>query len=180
MSSTVPRSVRSPLLRSVVYLIAGSARIRKIDAMTWQLARDSDERRESELEARLVEHNRAASVVIRLRFERDNLHARPVQAYAIEEAGRLIGGCAGSTVDVWHWLTVDTMWVEPSRRGQGIGRELLAEVESQARERGCRWARLNTWEFQAPGFYERLGYVVYGREIDYPPGHINHLMRKDL
>jgi ribosomal protein S18 acetylase RimI-like enzyme len=72
------------------------------------------------------------------------------------------------------------MWVDPSRRRQGLGRELLTAVEDQARGRGCRWAKLNTWEFQAPEFYERLGYLVYGREIDYPPGHTNYLMRKDL
>lgn len=148
--------------------------------MTWLLERDADDRREDELENHLVEHNRASSEAMRLRFERDNLKARPVQAYAVEESGRLIGGCVGSTEDVWHWLTVDAMWVEPSRRGQGLGRTLLAEVESEARERGCRWAKLNTWEFQAPDFYQRLGYVVYGREVDYPPGHTNHLMRKDL
>ena len=40
--------------------------------------------------------------------------------------------------------------------------------------------QLNTWEFQAPDFYARCGYVVYGRETDFPPGHTNHLMRKDL
>jgi GNAT superfamily N-acetyltransferase len=62
----------------------------------------------------------------------------------------------------------------------GIARTLLAAVEDEARTRGGRWAKLNTWEFQAPGFYEHLGYVVYGREIDYPPGHVNYLMRKDL
>jgi GNAT superfamily N-acetyltransferase len=165
---------------TVAYVVAGYGHIRKIDGMSWQLDRESDERREDELLDHLVHYNRARSEAIRLRFERDNLKARPVQAFALDEAGQLIGGCAGSTVNVWHWLTVDTMWVEPSHRGHGIGRELLAEVEGQARARGCRWAKLNTWEFQAPEFYERLGYVVYGREIDYPPGHINHLMRKDL
>jgi GNAT superfamily N-acetyltransferase len=72
------------------------------------------------------------------------------------------------------------MWVRARDRGKGLGRQLLAAVEEQARERGCRWAKLNTWEFQAPGFYARCGYVVYGRETDYPPGHVNHLMRKDL
>jgi GNAT superfamily N-acetyltransferase len=81
---------------------------------------------------------------------------------------------------VWQWLTVDTMWVHPDRRGDGLGTALLAAVEAEARARGCRWAKLNTWEFQAPGFYERHGYVEYGREVDYPPGHVNHLMRKAL
>jgi GNAT superfamily N-acetyltransferase len=148
--------------------------------VTWQLERDLDARREDELTDHLVEHNRSASEAVRRRFEAENLKSRPVQAYAIDEAGQLIGGCVGSTVDVWHWLTVDTMWVDPSRRGEGIARALLEDVERQARERGCRWAKLNTWEFQAPGFYAHLGYVVYAREIDYPPGHVNHLMRKDL
>jgi GNAT superfamily N-acetyltransferase len=170
----------SPLLESDAHLIAEQTHIGKIDAMTWQLDRDSDERREDELTYHLVEHNRAASEAIRRRFERGNLEARPVQAFAVDDSAQLIGGCLGSTVDVWQWLTVDVMWVEPSRRGLGIGRDLLADVEKQARERGCRWAKLNTWEFQAPEFYEHLGYVVYGREIDYPPGHVNHLMRKDL
>ena len=57
-----------------------------------------------------------------------------------------MGDCVGNTVDVWRWLTIDTMWVSPSHRGDGLGRQLLAAVEEQARERGCRWAKLNTWE----------------------------------
>jgi GNAT superfamily N-acetyltransferase len=148
--------------------------------MTWRISLDPEERLEDQLSDRLVEYNQGASEAIRLRFQQDNLRARPVQAYATDEAGRLIGGCTGSTVDIWQWLTIDTMWVDPSRRRQGIGRELLTAVEDQARARDCRWAKLNTWEFQAPDFYQRLDYVVYGREIDYPPGHTNYLMRKDL
>ena len=72
------------------------------------------------------------------------------------------------------------MWVDPALRRTGLGRALLSSVEDQARDRGCRWSKLNTWEFQAPEFYERCGYEVYAREVDYPPGHVNHLMRKDL
>src|SRR3954447_19360422 len=160
--------------------IARLRSLRQVVRMTWRIHLAADERLEDRLTERLVAHNQAAAEAIRLRFERDNLPARAVQAYAMDEAGQLIGGCTGSTVDVWHWLTIDTMWVEPSRRRQGLGRELLTAVEDQARSRECRWAKLNTWEFQAPEFYERLGYVVYGREIDYPPGHTNYLMRKDL
>ena len=148
--------------------------------MTWHIEMAPDHAREDELTEHLVQHNREASEAVRLRFEPDNLRSRPVQAFAVNDAGELVGGCVGRTEDVWQWLTVDTMWVDPRHRGQGLGQQLLETVESQARNRGCRWAKLNTWEFQAPGFYARLGYHVYGREVDYPPGHTNHLMRKDL
>ena len=77
-------------------------------------------------------------------------------------------------------LPIDLMWVRHDQRGNGWGRELLTAVEEQARQRGCRWAKLITWEFQAPDFYSRCGYAVYARETDYPPGRVNHLMRKTL
>jgi GNAT superfamily N-acetyltransferase len=153
---------------------------REVRGVAWRIELGPDQRLEDETTEHLVEHNQETSVAIRRRFEPDNLPARPVAAYAVDDAGELVGGCVGSTVDVWHWLTVDMMWVRPSHRGQGLGRRLLAAVEEQARERGCRWAKLNTWEFQAPDFYARCGYVIYGRETDFPPGHTNHLMRKDL
>jgi GNAT superfamily N-acetyltransferase len=148
--------------------------------VTWRIELGPDPRREEETTERLVEHNQVASAAIRRRFEPENLPARPVAAYAIDDDGRLVGGCVGSTVDVWQWLTVDMMWVRPHQRGKGLGRLLLGAVEEEARERGCRWVKLNTWEFQAPGFYSRCGYAIYGREENFPPGHTNHLMRKDL
>jgi len=148
--------------------------------MTWRIELGPDEGREEETTDGLVAHNLEASAAIRERFEPANLPARPVAAYAVGDDGELLGGCVGSTIDVWRWLTIDTMWVNEGHRGQGLGRLLLAAVEQQARDRGCRWARLNTWEFQAPDFYARCGYETYGRETDYPPGHTNHLMRKDL
>ena len=148
--------------------------------MNLRISIDLDQRLEDEITDRLVEHNLDASELIRRRFEPENLPSKPVAAYAIDDAGELLGGCVGNTVDVWQWLTIDTMWVSPTQRSEGLGRRLLAAVEDQARERGCRWAKLNTWEFQAPEFYERCGYTTYGVEVDYPPGHTNHLMRKDL
>jgi GNAT superfamily N-acetyltransferase len=148
--------------------------------MTWRIDLAPDSRHKDDLTERLVLHNQAASEAVRQRFEPPNLSSRAAEAYALDDADELLGGCVGSTIDVWHWLTIDLMWVHPSQRGKGLGRELLASVEEQARQRGCRWAKLNTWEFQAPEFYARSGYLVYGRETDYPPGHVNHLMRKDL
>jgi GNAT superfamily N-acetyltransferase len=148
--------------------------------MGWHIETDAASEHEDELTTGLVEHNKSASEAIRQRFEPDNLRSRPVAAYAVDESGDLLAGCVGHTEDIWQWLTIDTMWVRPERRGEGLGRAVLEAVEEQARERGCRWAKLNTWEFQAPGFYLRCRYVEYGRETDYPPGHVNHLMRKEL
>lgn len=139
----------------------------------------SDDEAEEHVTEGLVAYNREHSEMIRLRFLDENLRSRPVAAYAYAD-GRLVGGCTANTVDVWRWLTIDTMWVEESARRSGVGRELLAAVEREAQARGCRWSKLNTWDFQSPGFYERCGYVEYGREVDYPPGHVNVLMRKEL
>ena len=56
-------------------------------------------------------------------------------------------------------------------RGRGIGRRVMALAESQARAAGLDGMWLDTWTFQAPGFYEKLGFVECGRINDYPPGH---------
>jgi GNAT superfamily N-acetyltransferase len=139
-----------------------------------------DEAREDVVTAGLVAHNQAASDMIRLRFQPENLRSQPLAAYALDDDGTVVGGCVASMVPIWHWLEIDTMWVDPGHRGSGLARRLLERVEDQARAAGCRWAKLNTWEFQAPGFYAACGYVEHGREVDYPPGHTNVLMRKDL
>jgi GNAT superfamily N-acetyltransferase len=147
--------------------------------ITWRIETTPDAAREDEITERLVDHNKAASSLVRMRFEPDNLRT------AGRGVRRRAGWCAGRRVHRPHRGRLgpadDRHAVGAARRRvEGIGRALLAAVEEQARGRGCRWAKLNTWEFQAPGFYERCGYEEYGREVDYPPGHVNHLMRKDL
>jgi len=56
---------------------------------------------------------------------------------------------------------------------------LMGQAEGRARERGCHSTWLDTFSFQARGFYEKLGYEEFGR-LDYPPGHYRHFMRKRL
>jgi GNAT superfamily N-acetyltransferase len=148
--------------------------------MGTRLLTDPDSAHEDATRERLIAHNVAASEAVRRRFEPQHLKAEPVAAYAVDDGGELLGGCVGRIEALWQWLTIDLMWVRDDQRGNGLGRELLTAVEEQARQRGCRWAKLNTWEFQAPDFYSRCGYEVYAREQDYPPGHVNHLMRKSL
>jgi hypothetical protein len=56
----------------------------------------------------------------------------------------------------------------------------MAAMEDAARRRGCRAAWLDTFSFQAPGFYRGLGYRVFGKLAGYPPGHTRHFLWKPL
>jgi len=73
------------------------------------------------------------------------------------------------------------MLIVPERlRGQGVGRQLMAEAETVARQHGCTGIWLDTFTFQAPGFYEKLGYSVFGEIADYPPGQSRIFLHKHL
>lgn len=148
--------------------------------MDWRLDTAVDEARDDALTGRLVDYNTTHSAAVAERFQPAHLKSVPVVAWAVSPDGSLLGGCVGRIEAVWHWLTIDTMWVDEGVRARGLGRSLLTSVEEQARTQGCRWSKLNTFDFQSPGFYRRCGYVEYGREENYPPGHANHLFRKDL
>ncbi|TCM51200.1 GNAT family N-acetyltransferase [Kribbella sp. VKM Ac-2568] len=146
----------------------------------WELQARVDGGLEEEMTERLVEYNKSRSEIVRRRFEPANLRSEPVQVFALATDGALIGGCAARVERLWHWLTIDTMWVDQQVRGRRIGLELLRAVEDEGRQRGCRWAEVTTFDFQAPGFYLRAGYEEYAVKHDYPPGHSNHFFRKNL
>ena len=103
---------------------------------------------------------------------------QPLTLTARTATGEILGGAVAETG--WQWLHVDLLWVAEPYRGQGIGRELLHAAERTARERGCVHSYLDTFDFQALPFYERVGYAVFGIQNDYPPGHDRYYLRKML
>lgn len=103
---------------------------------------------------------------------------QPLELYVRDADGTLLGALIGSTY--WGWLEIDKLWLDERLRGQGYGRRLMAQAEATAIRRGCQRAYVTTFSFQAPGFYERLGYVVVGRLDDYPPGAAFYGLRKAL
>lgn len=95
-----------------------------------------------------------------------------------DKSGELIAGLLGSTV--WEWLQVNALWVNPNYRGRGYGSALLERAEDQARTLGCKKSRLDTFDFEARGFYERLGYDVYAELTGFPEGHTHYHLWKKL
>jgi len=90
----------------------------------------------------------------------------------------ILGGVIGSTY--FDWLHVDLMWVKEELRGQGYGSQLLKMAEYEARKRGAKNTYLDTFSFQAPEFYKKHGYTVFGELADFPVGHQRYFMRKRL
>jgi GNAT superfamily N-acetyltransferase len=78
------------------------------------------------------------------------------------------------------WMFVELLFVPERLRGQGIGRQLMEQAEVVARERGCIGIHLDTFTFQAPGFYQKLGYAVLGEIANYPPGSSRFFLYKQL
>ena len=103
---------------------------------------------------------------------------RPVAIFLRDDEDTIRGGVTGG---VWGgWLHIVALWVDEPLRGRGLGRALVVAAEAEGRAAGARQAFLETHSFQAPGLYERLGYVLVGELDDYPPGERQLIMRKAL
>jgi len=95
-----------------------------------------------------------------------------------DASGSVIGGAVGRT-----WGTaceLQQLWVAPEARGRGIGSDLVHRFELHARTRGCTLFYLDTWSFQAPAFYEKLGYRSALALGDIGPGMVRHVMTKSV
>jgi GNAT superfamily N-acetyltransferase len=102
----------------------------------------------------------------------------PVNLFLRDAGDEVMGGLLAA---VWGGvLFIRILWVSEALRGRGFGRRLMEVAERRAVERGCRHIFVDTFSFQAPGFYEKLGYQIYAKAEDWPLGHAHHFFRKDL
>lgn len=103
---------------------------------------------------------------------------RPLAAFLRDAEGQVVGGLRGLTAS--HWLYVARLWVSENLRRQGYGTRLMELVEREAKVRGCCYAHLETFDFQALDFYLKLGYTVFGTLEDYPKRHTKYFMKKTI
>lgn len=100
------------------------------------------------------------------------------RVFVAEEDGAMLGGLAATVSQ--YWMHVDLLAVREEARGRGIGRRLLEEAETFARALGLVGIYLDTYGFQAPEYYPRLGFREFGRLPDQPPGHERVFFMKRL
>ena len=94
------------------------------------------------------------------------------------DTGAILGGISGRTS--LGLLFLDLVYVPESLRGQDLGTRMMVLAEEEARRRGCRSGVLYTISFQAPAFYQRLGWRVFGEVPCDPPGTSRVFLTKDF
>src|SRR5208283_1727573 len=107
-----------------------------------------------------------------------NRRVKNFALFAKDASGVVLGGLLGSTH--WNHFFVSALFVHARFRKVGIGWELMKRAEALALEHRCDAIFLDTFDFQAHGFYEKLGFEVFGVLENYPPGHNRFYMVKQL
>ena len=112
------------------------------------------------------------------RSKREAAESEPLNIYVEDDSGELMAGLVAETFG--NWLEIEYLFVKEELRRQGIGTQLLQQAESEAKKRNCRFAFVNTYQFQAPAFYQKHGYQEVFTLKDYPCTGQRHYYQKDL
>jgi len=90
-----------------------------------------------------------------------------------DETGDVVGAALGYT---WAGIAeLRQLWVAEGCRGRGMGCALLDSFVDEAVRRGVKRIWLTSYDFQAPLFYERAGFVHVADIKDWPIGHTNSI-----
>ena len=112
------------------------------------------------------------------RSKREAVESEPLNLYIEDEHGRLLAGLVAETFG--NWLEIEYLFVKEDLRGQGIGSQLLQQAECEAKKRNCRFSFVNTYQFQAPAFYQKYGYKEVFTMKDYPYTGQRYYYQKEL
>jgi GNAT superfamily N-acetyltransferase len=147
--------------------------------MRIELIDDPKEDLQESVKSVLRHHNQSSNPVWWEKTDQPENDARPLNLFAFSPDGDVVGGLFATTR--FLWLKIDIMTTRVDRRGSGIGRGLLAKAETVAMDRGCKYAYVETMEYQAPRFYSKAGYTTVGTLDDWDShGHKKFLFVKNL
>lgn len=121
------------------------------------------------IEDRLYDHNSSAT---------GRHDGRGLGFVIRDDAGQMVGAAAGYT---WAGTSeLKQMWIDEAYRGRGYARALINAFVEEARSRGIRRIWVASYDFQAPGMYEKAGFRRVAEFEGWPEGHVNVLLCKTL
>jgi len=94
----------------------------------------------------------------------------PLEFCIKNEQGDVIGGVLAG-INYWNGLEIKILWVDEGYKKQALGAKLLSYIEKEATKRGATIAMVDTFDFQAEGFYIKNNYEIIGEIKDFPKGH---------
>ena len=103
---------------------------------------------------------------------------KPFRVFIKNANGIVLGGASGTIF--YGSLYVDMLWLKSELRGQGLGKKLMMEAEKIGRERQCTFVTLNTMDWEALSFYQKLGYEIEFVRGGYVNESTMYMLRKNL
>lgn len=96
--------------------------------------------------------------------------------YSADDSGNIIGGVKGEIFE--KVCMIQTVWIHEAQRKKGLGTRIFKKLEEYAKEKSCKIIQLDTAEFQAKGFYEKIGFSVVATLPENFKGYTTYIMRK--
>ena len=121
------------------------------------------------LDNQIVEYNHA---------QRELNKREPIAVTVKNDNDEIIAGATGVTFG--YWLQLNILWVSEALRRQDYGSQLLTQIETAAKARGCHYCLLDTLNFQAMPFYQKHGYKIEWTQENYPLTGCKYFMTKTL
>jgi ribosomal protein S18 acetylase RimI-like enzyme len=91
---------------------------------------------------------------------------------------KIIGGAL-----IWEHsdaLYIDVLWCDENYRKRGIGSKVISMIDGVAMDKQLPQIFVDTYSFQAQGFYQKHGYYSIGTIPGYMLGYDRIFMRKDI
>jgi GNAT superfamily N-acetyltransferase len=106
---------------------------------------------------------------------------RPMQTFSLavkDSKDQIVGGANG--VVYYGCLYVDMLWIDKAARHLGLGSKLMHKAEQIGRQNQATFATVNTMDWEALNFYQKLGYDVEFIREGYEKDSKMFMLRKSL
>lgn len=98
--------------------------------------------------------------------------------YIRDEHNTIVGGCSGGTL--YGGLHIDSLWVSEIIRNKGWGTKLVNAALTYGEEKKCNFATVNTMDWEALGFYQKLGFRVEFKRTGFHKNSVFYFLRKQF